>query len=93
MYIDGNQNDAQLTCVLLEALFLFLASQYFVQMYLPLSQWVAFNSLQYFNHSSAWTNKYMKQEKKALNASLPVVRAEKKCHRDLSFVNATNALP
>lgn len=70
--IDGNQNDALFTCVVLGAFF----ASYFYRCICHSES--LFSSLQYFNHSKH--NEYI--YKKKLNASLPVVE---KCHRDISL--------
>lgn len=80
--IDGNQNDAQFSHVL--CFKRFFSSQILQMCLICIHSESLFSSLQYFNHSK------QKRIHKKMNASLPVVR---KCHRDLSFVNATDALP
>lgn len=69
--IDGNQNDALFTCVVLGAFFCFTS----LQMYLPLR--VSFQFVAVFQPQQTQTN-----IRKKLNASLPVI---KKRHRDFSL--------
>lgn len=80
--IDGNQNDAQFSHV--------LCFKRFILHKFYRCVWYVYTLRVFSVRCSISTTANKREYIKKMNASLPVVR---KCHRDLSFVNATDALP